>query len=115
RPERIPPWRRAAAVLILIGLIYFLAMFAPYYIRNFELQSFVSDLTRRAENLTASDESLRTQVVEKAHQLTLPVTEDEVHVPHPQDGMRVDIRYFVRVDLPGYTVNLHFYPGAGTR
>jgi hypothetical protein len=29
--------------------------------------------------------------------------------------MRIDVRYQVRVDLPGYTVNLHFYPGAGSR
>jgi hypothetical protein len=25
------------------------------------------------------------------------------------------VRYFVRVSLPGYTVDLHFYPGAGSR
>jgi hypothetical protein len=29
--------------------------------------------------------------------------------------VRIDVRYFVRVTLPGYTVDLHFYPGAGSR
>jgi hypothetical protein len=108
-------WRIAAAIVVLAGLVFLLAMFAPYYFRNFELQNFVSEITRRVENQTKADDVLRTWVVEKAHQLDLPVTEDEVHITHPLDGMRIDIRYFVRVDVPGYTVNLHFYPGAGSR
>ncbi len=111
----IPPWRIAAALLILAGLVFLLADFAPFYLRNLELQSFVSEITRRVENQTKSDDLLRTWVVEKARQLNLPVTEDEVHVTHPLDGIRIDIRYFVKIDLPGYTVNLHFYPGAGSR
>jgi hypothetical protein len=108
-------WRIAVAVLILAGLVFFLATFTPYYLRNFQLQRFVSDLTHRVENQTKSDDALRTWVVEKARQLQLPITEDEVHITHPPDGMRIDIRYFVKVDVPGYTVNLHFYPGAGAR
>ncbi len=108
-------WRIAAAVVILAGLVFLLAMFAPYYLRNLELQNFVSEITRRVENQTKADNVLRTWVVDKAHQLDLPIAEDEVHVTHPLDGVRIDIRYFVKVDLPGYTVNLHFYPGAGSR
>jgi len=90
-------------------------MFAPYYLRNLKLQSFVSEITRGAESQPKSDDVLRTQVVEKARQLELPITEDEVHVTHPPDGLRIDVRYFVKIDVPGYTVNLHFYPGAGNR
>ena len=108
-------WRIAAAGVILAGLVFLLAMFAPYYLRNLELQNFVSEITRRVENQTKADNVLRTWVVDKAHQLDLPIAEDEVHVTHPLDGVRIDIRYFVKVDLPGYTVNLHFYPGAGSR
>jgi hypothetical protein len=111
----LPRWRIAAAVVILAGLVLFLATFAPYYLRNLKLQNFVSEITRRVENQTRSDDVLRTWVVEKARQLELPITEDEVHITHPLGGIRIDIRYFVKVDLPGYTVNLHFYPGAGSR
>lgn len=113
--NRVPRWRIAAALLILAGLVFFLVTFAPYYFRNLEMQKFVSEITRREENQNKSDDILRTWVLEKARQLNLPITEDEVHVTHPPDGMRIDIRYFVKVDLPGYTVNLHFYPGAGAR
>jgi hypothetical protein len=113
--SRVPPWRIGLAILILASLALLLTVFAPYYFRNLQLQNFVSEITRRVENQAKSDDLLRTWVVEKACQLELPVTEDEVHVTHPLDGMRIDIRYFVKVDLPGYTVNLHFYPGAGSR
>jgi hypothetical protein len=29
--------------------------------------------------------------------------------------VHIEVRYAVRVDLPFYTVDLHFYPGAGSR
>jgi Zn-dependent protease with chaperone function len=113
--KQVPRWRVAAALVVLAGLIFFLALFTPYYLRNYQLQKFVSAVTQGVENRTKSDDVLRTWVVERARQLNLPITEDEVHITHAPDGMRIDVRYFVKIDLPGYTVNLHFYPGAGTR
>jgi hypothetical protein len=113
--NRLPRWRIAAAVLILAGLFYFLALFAPIYFRNIELQRYVSGLTRTVDNTQKSDDLLRTWVLDKAHQLNLPVAEDNVHILRSGDGLHIDVRYFVRVDLPGYTVDLHFYPGAGSR
>jgi hypothetical protein len=38
-----------------------------------------------------------------------------VHIDRTPDELRIAVRYFVRVSLPGYTVDLHFYPGAGSR
>ena len=112
---KIPRWRIAAAAVVLAGLIGFLAMFTPIYIRNLRLQSYVSGLTQTVENTQKSDDLLRTWVLDKAHQLKLPIAEDNVHILRSADGLHIDVRYFVRVDLPGYTVDLHFYPGAGSR
>ncbi len=53
-------------------------------------------------------------MLNRARQLDLPVADDDIHILRGADGMRIDVRYFVTVDLPGYTVNLHFYPGAGS-
>ena len=97
------------------ALLAFSAMFAPIYYRNLELQNFVSGVAQRVENQTNSDDVLRTWVLDKAHELDLPVKEDNVHVIRSKEGVRIDVRYFVRVTLPGYTVDLHFYPGAGSR
>ena len=113
--SRIPHWRMVAAAAVLMALLAFAAMFAPIYYRNLELQNFVSGVAQRVENQTNSDDVLRTWVLDKAHELDLPVKEDNVHVIRSKEGVRIDVRYFVRVDLPGYTVDLHFYPGAGSQ
>jgi hypothetical protein len=104
-----------AAAAVLTALLAFTAMFAPIYYRNLELQNYVSGVAQRVENQTNSDDVLRTWVLDKAHELDLPVKEDNVHVIRSKEGVRIDVRYFVRVDLPGYTVDLHFYPGAGSQ
>ena len=113
--SRVPRWRIASAAVVLAALLAFAAMFAPIYYRNLELQNFVSGVAQRVENQTNSDDVLRTWVLDKAHQLDLPIKEDNVHVIRSRGGVRIDVRYFVRVTLPGYTVDLHFYPGAGSR
>lgn len=110
----LPRWRVALGILVLAGLAFFLLRFAPVYFRNLKLQSFVSGVTHSGDNQAKSDDLLRTWVLNKARQLDLPVAEDDVHILRGADGLRIDVRYFVKVDLPGYTVNLHFYPGAGS-
>ena len=113
--NRLPRWRLIVGIAILAGLLVLLAVFAPYYFRNLELQNFVSEMTRGGAAATFPDAVLRTRIVDRAHQLQLPVMDDDVHVSHLSDGTHIDVRYMVSVNLPGYTVNLHFYPGAGSR
>jgi hypothetical protein len=113
--KRVARWRMVAAAAVLAALAAFAGLFAPIYFRNLELQNFVSGVAQRVENRTNSDGVLRAWVLDKAHALDLPVKEDNVHIIRTRGGMRIDVRYFVRVTLPGYTVDLHFYPGAGSQ
>ena len=113
--NRLPRWRIAVAILVLAGMAFLLAVFTPIYFRNIQLQNYVSGVTHTVGSESKSDDLLRDSVLTKARQLNLPITEDNVHIMRSPDGMRIDVRYFVRVDLPGYTVDLHFYPGAGSR
>ena len=97
-------------------MAFFLAMFAPIYFHNFQLRSYVESLTRSVDSRNASDDLLRTEVVDKAHQLNLPsITANDVHILRSKDGLRIEVQYRVPVDFPGYQVMLHFYPGAGSR
>jgi hypothetical protein len=111
----VPRWRIVAAALVLAALLGFGILFAPIYIGNLKLQSYVAEMTRNVDNRNTSDEVLRQNVLAKAHQLNLPVKADNVQIARSTNALRIDVRYFVRVDLPGYTVDLHFYPGAGSR
>jgi hypothetical protein len=107
--------RIAAAVLILIALAIMGARLLPLYLDNMRLQSYVERITQDAENRTRSDDVLRVAVLEKAAFLGLPVKAENVRIKRSEDNMRIDVRYVVRVDFPMYTVDLHFYPGAGSR
>jgi hypothetical protein len=111
----VAPWRIAAAVAVLVTLIAFGVMFAPIYAGNLQLQTYVSEITQRVDSKNQSDEALRQSVLLKARELDLPVKADNVHIIRSPEGLRIDVRYFVRVTAPGYTVDLHFYPGAGSR
>jgi hypothetical protein len=121
--KHLPRWRIVAAAAVLAALAFFAARFAPIYWRNIELQSFVTALPERAAGRAQSgsppaDDQVRAWVLEKARQLDLPVEAGDVRIFRAAGSGRmesIDVHYQVRVDLPGYTVNLHFYPGAGSR
>ena len=107
--------RIAAAVLILVvaGLVG--ARFLPLYLDNMRLQSYVQGIAQNAESRTRPDEALRVEVLEKAASLGLPVKAENVHINRSNESVKIEVRYIVRVDFPLYTVDLHFYPGAGSR
>jgi hypothetical protein len=107
--------RIAAAALILVVLAILGARLAPLYLENMRLQSYVASITQDEAAMTRPDDALRVAVLEKAAFLGLPVKAENVHIKRSTDSMRIDVRYFVRVDFPLYTVDLHFYPGAGSR
>jgi len=108
-------WRQAAGLAVLAVLAILGIRLIPIYIHNQELQQFVEEVTHRTGAATASDDVLRSQIIDKADTLTLPVTPDNIHIRRTSDSVHVDVRYVVRVDLPLYTVDLHFYPGAGSQ
>jgi hypothetical protein len=98
-------------------MLALLLKLAPVYLHNLELRNYVAELTHRVEDRTKSDEILRALVLNHAAELSLPVTAENVHISRTATGQlqRIEIRYFVPVELPGYSVNLHFYPSAGSR
>ncbi len=108
-------WRQAAGVAVLAVLVILCIRLLPIYLHNQQLQQFVEDVTHRGEAPTSSDDVLRAWVLAKAADLNLPVVADNVHIERTPGSVRMDVRYVVRVNLPLYTVDLHFYPGAGSR
>ena len=105
-------WRLAAGVLILIALAAFGVILIPLYYRNYQFQQYVSAAAQRVENRTKSDDVLRDWLLDKADLLRLPVKAGDVHIDRRPDKFQIEVKYAVRVDLPGYTVNLHFDPRA---
>ena len=111
----VPRWRIAAGVAVLLALLGFFVLFTPIYADNYKLQNYVAEITRNVDNRNQPDDSLRQNVLNKARELDLPVKADNVHIVRSPNDLRIDVRYFVRVTIPGYTVDLHFHPGSASR
>lgn len=102
-------WRVVAGVGVLIALVVVAGVLIPPYFDNMKLQRYLDDAVERAQ----SPDALVADVVNKAAQLGLPVRSGDVRVTRKGNGLRVEIVYVIRVDLPLYTVDLHFHPAAG--
>lgn len=94
----------ALAVLVAIGV-----MLIPPYFENMEFQRYLDTVAyqRRPADM------LRAEIVSKAGQLGLPVREGDIRIIPKGNGVRIEVVYVIRVDLPLYTVDLHFHPKAG--
>lgn len=114
KTEAVPAWRIAAGAIVLFALLGLAAYLAPVYLRNLKLQQYVEELASRADSPSKPDDVLRSAVIEKANELDLPVKTENVQISRINDAFKISVRYIVRVNLPLYTVDLHFYPGAGS-
>jgi hypothetical protein len=112
---KVAPWRIGLGVAILGAMAYLAALFAPIYFSNLELQNYVADVTQTVENRDKPDDLLRARVLQKASELDLPVKASNVQITRPGGALRIEVRYVVQIQLPGYTADVHFHPGAGSR
>jgi hypothetical protein len=101
----------AAAVLAVLAIIAVLLI--PPYAANWRLQSYLNDF---ADDAVASHKpvgAVRSEVLNAAATLGLPVASDDVQVTPTPSGVMINVLYIVHVDLAGYTIDLHFRPQAG--
>lgn len=106
-------WRTIGgiAVLVLLGIMG-IRLIPPYF-ENWKLQQYVNDLAADPSLAEQSPETVRAHILSKAAALRLPVQASDVRVTRSGDALRIDVLYLVHVELPGYTVDLHFRPAAG--
>lgn len=95
------------------GLGVFAAMFivlaslAPVYLENYRLQQYLREVTRTP---STPDETVKTEVMARVHQLGLPVAPDDIAITRPNGRLRLEIKYKVQMHLTLYQVDLHFHP-----
>jgi len=99
-------------LLVLLALGTFLV---PVYLHNLELQRYVSALAEDPKTHDSDDSLIRSRLVDKADELKLPVRFENIQIARTAELVRITVKYAVHVNLLVYTVDLHFYPGAGSR
>ncbi len=106
--------RLIAGCAVLLILVVLGVLLTPPYASNWRLQSYINDLADDPATVKTSVQTVRTEVLNRAAGLGLPVHSDDVRVEVAQGAVKIDVLYIIHVDLAGYTIDLHFRPAAGS-
>ena len=91
-------------VMLIAGLLAYKLI--PVKVKTADLRDTVMDEARSAG--AHSDAKIRAEILSKAKNLNLPVTDENIKIRRQSSIIYVDVEYDVPVDLPGYTFNWHF-------
>ena len=100
--------RIVAGVAALLVLLLVAVRLLPAYWRNQEFQRALEDVSREALASNLADEAVRVTVVNAAARLGVPLRFDGVSLKRTQGRLEVQALYIVPVELPLYSVDLHF-------
>ena len=107
--------RLTAGLAVLVVLAFFAALMLPPCVRNLEFQRFLEQAVADPKLIQQPPDVIRVAVASKAAQLGLPVGPGHVRLTRLGNRFEIEVRYIVRIDLPLYTVDLHFRPLAGAK
>ncbi len=106
-------WRVTAGAAILLLLAAFGVLLIPHYLRNMEFRRSLEGMAQDAENRNTPDEVVQVRVVDRVARLGLAIRPEQVRLHRSGERLRIEVRYAVPIDLPFYTVDLHFRASAG--
>jgi hypothetical protein len=107
RPK-LPLWRLIAGIGVLGAFATIVGFLTPVYVDDLRLHSYVVSLEKAPDPGPAADETVRTEVLTRAHELDLPVKPNDIQLVHTNGKLKIDMRYVVDVNLVLYPVDLHF-------
>jgi hypothetical protein len=91
-------------LLALAGLIAYRLI--PVKVKTAELRDTVTDESKSAGQ--HNDKEIRGNILAKAKQLDLPVTDKDISINRSNSYIRIEVKYTVPVAFPGYTYNWNF-------
>jgi hypothetical protein len=103
------------SLLFLVFVIYAGIKIIPIYVNNYELTDYIQEQTPYWLTQRANAEVIQKSILDKAQDLGLPISADQVKVEAPGMIVTVNLDYTVPVDLIVYTLQLHFTPSAQNR
>jgi hypothetical protein len=106
--------RLVAGIGVIVLLLVVAGLLVAPYAANWRLQSYINDLADDPAIAKRPVGAVRTDVLNEAATLGLPVQSEDVQVDSKPGGVKIDVLYIVHVDIMGYTIDLHFRPAAGS-
>jgi type III secretion system FlhB-like substrate exporter len=93
-------------VAVLVIAVLMAVKMIPVKIASSQLYDFMEEQAKFAAN--AAPAEIAKTIVNKAKELELPVSKDDVRVERVGDNIRMHAEYTVPIEFPGYTYMWHF-------
>lgn len=90
--------------LLIAGLIAYKMI--PIKVKAADLRETIVDESKSAGQ--HKDPQIRKQILTKAEQLNLPVSDKDILITRTSGNIRMKVTYTVPVEFPGYTYQWHF-------
>lgn len=103
------------ALLFLAAVVYVGIKIIPVYVDSYEFQDYIRQQNPFWVTQRAPAEGIRSTILDKAKELNLPVSPEQVKVDVGGGKVVVAVDYTVPVDLMVYTLELRFTPSAENR
>jgi hypothetical protein len=101
-------------LFVIAAAIYLGVELVPVYYANYEFQDVIKTEATLQTYTTKPEAEIQAGIYKKAQQLELPLSQDQIQVQRRgttgTGSLTIRAAYTVRVDLPGYPLDLHFDP-----
>jgi len=98
----------------LIGLLVIAAGFyvawnmIPPYFHNYQLQDDLDDIARRNSYLNNDDDAIKKQVVQKADEEDITLTDDQITVSRGRGGLAISVKYRKHIEMIVHPMDVDF-------
>ena len=101
--------RQIFILLVLIALLFAGAQYVPGYFAAFQFNDYVRQEVKYAASSRKTPEILRGEVLERANELGIPLTKNDIRITRQGPAFRVEIEYHWPINLRVYQHELVFH------
>jgi hypothetical protein len=106
-------------IFAIVASIYLIVVLAPPYLANYQFEDAIKTEAQLGTYSTKSEDAIRDSLFKKAQDLDVPISKEQIKVQRSgvtgAGSLSIDAPYTVRVNLPGYPLDLHFEPSTRNR
>lgn len=103
--QKLPLWRLISGILVLGSLLAVSLAIAPVYVADYRFNRYVRELAASREAAKAPDAQLKSNLVNEAGRLHLPVQISDVTIQRNGDRVQLQI---ARIKAQVWHADLHF-------
>jgi hypothetical protein len=87
----------------------------PPYFNNYKLEDVLADEARINTYTNKSEDQMRDTIYQKAKDLDIPLTREQIAVQRAGQSISIDVKYSVHLDFPIHPVDLDFHSSSKNR